>query len=85
MTADWIRGLLRLRLPSAPEGRRGSLSRTLRVRSFQQRWWRVSGKTSARVAQNPRPPSPTANRGGAVMPHSRSERSTPAQDSRLSR
>ena len=40
--------------------RRGSLSRTFRVRWFRQRWWRVSGKTSSKAAHSPRPPSPRA-------------------------
>src|SRR5439155_17814880 len=43
--------------------RRGSLSRTLRMRWFQQRCSRAVGKTATSAAQIPRWPSPMISRG----------------------
>jgi hypothetical protein len=73
----------RRRLASG-QSRLGSLSTRFIARWFQQRWWRVPGKTSVRPAHNPRPPSPTA-RSGATSPRSRRSRSTSAQHAVLSR
>jgi len=70
--------------PRLGQSRLGSLSTRFIARWFQQRWWRVDGKTSVRPAHNPRPPSPTA-RSGAASPRSRRSRSTSAQDAVLSR
>ncbi len=52
----------------------------LAVLCTQQRCSRVSGNTSARAAQNPRAPSPTATTG-AVIPRCLRSRSTSAHES----
>jgi hypothetical protein len=71
--------------PGGRVGGVGQSMRTLFALCTQQRWVRVSGNTSARAAQNPNAPSPTAIIG-ADMPRRRRSRSTSAQlsvDSRI--